>query len=160
MVGDNNAKKFGGHPIFCRSWNRLFLLTRSNALVRSKRLDRAACPVLVTSLVGGAQWKSCPWWISAPGSRTGTPGRRGDEDGQAVLWWVRGRRLCRQCSWERCLDSCYILSGRICSCQAWWWWRHACLVGRCLPAATEQLVKEPDVGCQELSRLREHLWPF
>ena len=32
------------------------------------RLDRAACPVLVTSGVTDAQCgKSCPWWISQPG---------------------------------------------------------------------------------------------
>ena len=59
----------GGHPISSPgAGSDPFRSRGQTPWSGQKRLDRAACPVLVTSGVTDAQWKSCPWWISPPGN--------------------------------------------------------------------------------------------
>ena len=137
VVGDNHwSMSVDEHPIFSRSWNRPFLITRWNALVRSikARYSGLSC----------SRDFSCSWRTVTIMSVVDLPVRKqhGDLGYTAVSHCLqsdkeqRGRQLCRQYSWEKCLDiqdSCYSLfrlSGRLCSYRAWWWWRHACLVGR------------------------------
>ena len=127
-VGDNHwLMSVEEHPIFSRSWNRPFLITRSIALVGSIKARWSGLPC--------SRDFSCSWHTVTIMSVVDLPARKQHGD----LGYTRSAVACSLIRSTRATtlpairmrempryihDSCYSLfrlSGRLCSYRAWWW---------------------------------------
>ena len=125
----------GGQPIFSRILKRPYLLTVSNAFVRSRKAMYMGFGVLGTSPAVAAMRISYRSLISPIKNRTGLRGIF-CQQASGVSRVLLLRRVCLLCKAERCPCSCCSRLFHLCSCTACVCSRGACLAALNFPSST------------------------